>query len=193
MLALHLHDDPVQNAVTDYRQPRPLAHSVRGRPSANRAAKDDWRQATQTFVRRISGWAAWRTAPKGLREKESSAMVAAVTGNSQSAAPVPPSGAAFYLTICLQRQAATTASTARNCRSVWRKIQDHDTTLELPRQTSQARRSRSRSALPGGGTRAADRQTRGGDRSATAHRGGHYRRHRCATRGWMPAVGRAGC
>src|SRR5262249_50791271 len=39
-----------------------LAHSARGRPSENRAAKDDWRRATQTFVRRISGSvAAWRT------------------------------------------------------------------------------------------------------------------------------------
>jgi len=58
---------------------------------------------------------------------------------------VPIPGAAFISPISFQRQAATTASTARNCRSVWRKIQDHDTTLELPRQTSQARRSRSRS------------------------------------------------
>src|SRR5262244_1061271 len=49
---------------------------------------------------------------------------------------VPIPGAAFISPISFQRQAATTASTARNCRSVWRKIQDHDTTLELPRQTS---------------------------------------------------------
>src|SRR5262249_19438251 len=52
-----------------------LAHSAQGRPSENRAAKGDWRRATPTFVRRISGSvAAWRR-PQACREKESRAMV----------------------------------------------------------------------------------------------------------------------
>ena len=41
---------------------------------------------------------------QGLRGKDSRAMMVAVTGNSQPAAPVPPSGAAFISPIGFQRQ-----------------------------------------------------------------------------------------
>jgi hypothetical protein len=75
MLALHLHDDPVQNAVADYRQPRQLSRTVleKGRARIGRQRMTGGKQRRHLLVGKTDGRHG-ETAPR-LARGESRAMV----------------------------------------------------------------------------------------------------------------------
>jgi len=95
ILALHLHDDPVQSAVADYRQPRQLSRTVleEGRARIGRQRVTGGKQRRHLFVGKTDGRHGEQ--PQDLRGGNL-ARWCAVTG-TVALSPGPPdvSGAAF--------------------------------------------------------------------------------------------------